>query len=244
MNRQTLTRLLALALLLLGGLSERSSADDQTCLRFGVQDLPVHRLVAATISEALTQGDICHSLVYLPPRRITRELLSGSIDGELLRYPFYAEIVQDIAAPVPEKLFELQGFLVSPDPDLQTLEQIGNRPVGILLGNSWAEHEQRNLTNPVTATSAARLLDMLEGKRTVGVLLNSAEWGALKVHHPQLHATPVRALPVYIYLAKRHSVWMAPIADAIRKHKETGGSFLPSPGDSGKVPGDRIAYVF
>mgnify|MGYP003135610615 CR=1 FL=1 len=232
--------------LLLSGLSERSLADDKTCLRFGVQDLPVHRVVAATISEVFTQAGICHSLVYLPPRRISRQLLSGDIDGELLRYSFYAEIVQEIAEPVPEKLFEIQGLLVSPDPELRSLTQIGNRPVGVLLGNSWAEREHRNLTNPVTATTAARLLDMLESKRTVAVLLNSAEWAALKKHHPQLHAAPVRELPVYVYLAKRHNVRMAAIVSAIKKYKESGGSFLPSrasSNDSGKAPGDRIVLL-
>ena len=246
MNKPASVSLLALALLLSVGLTERSLADDKNCLRFGVQDLPVHRLVAATISEVFTREGICHSLVYLPTRRISRQLLSGNIDGELLRYSFYAEVVQEIAEPVPEKLFELQGLLVSPDPELRSLTQIGNHPVGVLLGNSWAEHERRNLANPVTATTAARLLDMLESKRTVAVLLNSAEWRALKKHHPQLQAAPVRELPVYVYLAKRHTVWMAAIASAIKKYKESGGSFLPSKpssNDSGKGPGDRIVLL-
>ncbi len=231
--------------LLLSGLSERSLADDKTCLRFGVQDLPVHRVVAATVSEALTQGGICHSLVYLPTRRITRQLMAGEIDGELLRYPFYAETVQEIAEPVPEKLFEIQGLLISRDPDLHSLAQAGNRPVGVLLGNSWAEHEMRILANPVTANGATRLLDMLESKRTVAVLLNSVEWEALREFHPHLYAAPVRRLPVYAYLAKRHSNQLAAIVEAIRKYKETRGSFLPSsasPGDSGKATGSHMVF--
>jgi ABC-type amino acid transport substrate-binding protein len=197
------------------------------CLVFGrafdEQDV-TSRILSENVMLALNAVGICVTAISLPGKRIQQALLHGEIDGEFVRIPSYLKRVSDVAVMVDEPVVEGAGLLVSLDPSIGSLQDLGPDMLGILRGFVWQEEAARGHSQVAVANTFEQMAEMLLSRRVKAILIDEYNLEELPgLEHA--HRTTVVEFTAYIVLHKRNAALRESIAQAVRFYKSGGCAF-------------------
>lgn len=225
MFRPVLALVFAVGVVLAAPGFARAAATD--CLVFGRQ-FEEEDVAALILSEnimlALNAVGVCVTARPLPGKRITQALLQGEIDGEFARILSYLDHVGDAAVLVEEPVVRAAGYIVTHDPEITAVMELGTRPLGTLRGFLWQEEAVRAASRFVAANSYEQLAEMFLNGRVEAILIDQYNLERF----PELGTRPrtvVAQIDAYIVLHKSKAALSESIAQAVRFYTAAGCVF-------------------
>ena len=193
-------------------------ADDSSCLKIGNPlTLLDGQKLADFIKTLATDSGLCVRLVPIPIRRSEQMLLSGRLDGELLRTRLWAQSHKTQVAMVPAPAFIGAVVTVSPSGyglNIAGLQDLQGKKVLIFDGFHWAEQKLAGLgVTTVMVSSPARFFDTLRGGTVdVGVLEKTIL--PYLGEQPDMDIRELEPLSYHIVLRQKHAALVA-VFDAV-----------------------------
>lgn len=167
-------------------------------------------------------------VIYLPPERALVNVNNGKIDGDIFRISgIEKKYTNLIMVPEPIAIFEFTGFILSGETSINFSgwSSLETHSVGLIQGWKYYENNITTNTNIVKVSKAELLIGLLRDKK-VDVILYE-RWMALhfakKLNVPlQRFKKTLAAMPMHIYLHKKHAVLVPEISSELAKMKADG----------------------
>lgn len=155
-----------------------AAADVQTkpCLRIGVfNTLAENKAVFGKAKRIFKVAGQCVTFATVPPRRAEMMDLEGSLDGELQRTMFWAQMHADKVIAVPTPLFTEKMMALSLEDkqfNLTSLQDLRGKRVLIAAGHRWLEARMAEIdVKPLSASRIPRYMELLRsGSVDVGLM--------------------------------------------------------------------------
>lgn len=214
-------------ILLLASLTPTAQADE-ACLKFGGPFISIKGLTVALdhFKAALNEANICATFMKFPMGRYSAALIEGRVDGVVFRVPAFKKVLGDSGYMVPEPVISGTAFFVSLDPNITSLAQLKDHPLGIRQGTVWTKEIVANRPNVIESSSYDNLVELLVKKRVSALLINSATAEKFKQELKVASFTAIGDLSVYVWLSAKQKHRSDEINKAIRAYKATGRTFL------------------
>ena len=211
-----------------------SHADE--CLDFALPggDLIDHK-VAEYAQRSFEAYGVCVNITVLPAVQATKQLLNGSLDGEIARIEDYVHQVGHVALKVPSPVMFYKTFMLTGDQSVETISDI-DRPdvtVGIVRGWTWMEKlvSQFRFAKIRVVDEQMTLIEMLDKGRLDVIFLGADVIDAHDMDG-RYKCVPMGHYAHYIWLHKDNASLVTMIDKAIiaftREHglKSVTDSFL------------------
>lgn len=178
--------------------------------------------------EAFRRAGLRLRLVQLPPERGLRNANAGVEDGDLTRIAGIEKRYPDLVR-VPEKLIDWRFSVFTNRHDLSVpahWQSLLPYTVGVMRGWKIAEANLATAKKIVLVDDVDQLFRLLEKKRADAVVY-SREMGVWYQHEHDLRDVrllepPLESREMFIYLHKKHTARVAPLAAALRSLKQDG----------------------
>ncbi|WP_430472867.1 hypothetical protein ACQ0MK_12360 [Thalassospira lucentensis] len=197
----------------------------EECLRFGAPDDITGRNVGQMFMLVMAYHDICTSIKYLPNKRSTETLLSGEIDGEILRIGEYKPGKEGEFIRVPTAIGGTQRLLISRHNDIKALDDLKDGSLGIWLGAIWHNEFSKNVTNRVRLPSFDVMVAMLLNDRIDAILMDSATFKLYKTQIPPEYVHEQGIEKFYTWINRGKSAQVPVLDQAIAAYHRNGPQF-------------------
>lgn len=209
----TASVLIALVILIGQPISVRA----QPCLQLAGLEDAVGREVGEKLEHIFVGHDPCLSVQYMPASRSEAMLLSGQIDGDFPRLPEFAPYVGGKAVMVPVPLISGDGMLVTSDPTITSIDDLGAVTLGLRRGTKWSLEASGAHINRIFLPSYDIVVDMFLRGRLDAFLIESDN---LRQYEAQLvfaTRTLVRHGRAYLWLAKKNERYLPEITRVLNQ---------------------------
>ncbi|MBP3127920.1 ABC transporter substrate-binding protein [Thalassospira sp. ER-Se-21-Dark] len=181
------------------------------CLQLAGLEDAIGREVGEKLEHIFAGHDPCLSVQYMPASRSEALLLSGQIDGDFPRLPEFAPYVGAKAVMVPVPLISGEGVLVTSDPAINSVDDLGAVTLGLRRGTKWSSEAAGGHINRIFLPSYDIVVDMFLRRRLDAFLIESNN---LKHYEAQLASatkTVVRQGHAYLWLSKKNEKYLPEI---------------------------------
>ncbi len=183
------------------------------------------------IDKVFEKAGVCIKHTSLPTKRIQKEILKGSIDGEYLRVKAYIKAMNGIVIPIPTPVVSGGGILISLKSSgftPKTLVDVKDNRIGTIHGYKWHEVLSKRITNTKKAQSYPVLAKQLKAGRINGMLTDPISLARLiqagLLPADDIHrSNQVIDLSVYVLLHVRNAKYITRLDEAMKVVKKEGG---------------------
>ncbi|MEQ8392269.1 MAG: transporter substrate-binding domain-containing protein [Thalassospira sp.] len=213
--------------LFVGGVNTQQ-AQARNCLDVSTTGDYLGLKVGETLERLFAFKTPCFIVSYLPTVRSSQMLIAGEIDGELLRIADFPPYKNADVVMVPVPLIDGKGILVSSDPDITSVENVGRGVLGVLRGIEWSTMASKGNVNRVLLPTAGVMVDMFNTGRLDAFLIDNINLRQYENKLVDAHKTVVMERDAYIWLAGKHRDLVPEISRVLEEFYADGNSFLGS----------------
>ncbi len=203
------------------------------CLKIAsdAKNIRAVRLFTPGIKEVFRKANICAEYINMPSRSMQKAMFDGDIDGEFIRVTTYLKAMKGYIAPVPTPIVRANGVIVSLKKTgftPQSMFDVGNKKIGIVLGFKWHEVLAQSLKSTKIAKKYDTLAAMLKKQRIDGFLIEDISLKRLLekglLSQERINVSPaVIDLSAYLVMNRKHERLTDQLNQAMKTVKAEGG---------------------
>jgi hypothetical protein len=166
------------------------------------------------------EAGLCVHLVPVPARRSRQMMVSGKIDGQLMRTLVWAQQHRHSVVSVPTPIVVNKMMAVSLKKNgylLKVMDDLMGLRVLIFEGHRWAEAElAKRSIQPAHASSIVRFIERMRFREVDVGLMENAVLGRLQ-EQPDFALQSVADVPYHLVLHIKHARYIGALDEAIER---------------------------
>lgn len=186
-------------------------------------------LADRTVMEAFRRIGVSTKILTAPSERSLVNANLGIVDGEYLRIAGIEKMYPNLVM-VPEPVCENEFTAFARDPaiKLRGWESLGPYSVGFITGWKLLEENVTKVRSLTKVKDDKALFDLLTNDR-VDIVIFDRRRGEAHLKHSRERGVrpltpPLARRPMYLYVNRKHSALVSPLAEALRQMKRDGAS--------------------
>jgi hypothetical protein len=216
---------LALFLFVLSLTSAPNRANAQACLEIVTVESQLNFRVGEMFEELFADKNPCFVVSYLPSARASKSMIERRFDGEQLRVDAFMPFNNADVVKVPVPILRGKGILVTHDPDIKSISDLGTLVLGLQRGIEWSTSVSKGHLNSILLPNYRIMVDMFTRKRLDAFLIDHIN---ILDHQEKLagaHKTTIVERNAYLWLAGNHRKLVPAISQTLEDFYASGQSF-------------------
>ncbi len=214
-----------------------SSGMAEECLTIASDPKSVKVVTALTpdVKKVFKKANVCAKFITTPIKRIQKNMVDNSIDGEFFRVKKYINAMDKYVSAIPTPALEGHGVIVtmlSSHFKPENLKEFGDKNLGIIHGYKWHEIMAKGIKNTRRNNKYDTLIKQLKIGRVDGIIIEDITLNrflkAGLIKETDIYVSkPIIDLSVYILLSKKHEKLIGKLDTAMKSVIADGGFKLP-----------------
>ncbi|MGH1352368.1 MAG: substrate-binding periplasmic protein [Methyloligellaceae bacterium] len=208
-----------------------SMAEECLTIASDPKSVRVVTVLTPDVKKVFKTAGICTKFVTTPIKRIQKNMIDNTIDGEFFRVKKYISAMKQYVSPIPTPALEGNGVIVtllSSHFKPNNLKEFGDKKLGIIHGYKWHEIMAKGNKNARRNNKYETLFKQLKAGRVDGIIIEDITLNrflkAGLIKKTDIYVSkPIIDLSVYILLSKKHEKLIGKLDTAMKSVIADGG---------------------